>query len=53
MDGGTTFRVALAIDRANQRQQAEIDALRSENAGLRARLERLEALLAPKEKSRP
>jgi hypothetical protein len=50
---GVALAAAQAIDRANQRQQAEIDALRSENADLRARLERLEALLAPKEKTRP
>lgn len=50
---GVALAAAQAIDRANQRQQAEIDALRSENAGLRARLERLEALIAPKEKTRP
>jgi hypothetical protein len=50
---GVALAAAQAIDRANQRQQAEIDALRSENADLRARLERLEALIAPKAKTRP
>ena len=54
IDGsGVALAAAQAIDRANQRQQAEIDALRSENADLRARLERLEALIAPREKTRP
>ena len=50
---GVALAAAQAIDRANQRQQAEIAALRSENADLRARLESLEALIAPREKTRP
>src|ERR1700741_4087931 len=43
---GVSLAGVQALDRRTERQQAEIAALRAENAELRARLERIEALLA-------
>jgi hypothetical protein len=43
---GVNLAGVQALDRRTGRQQAEIDALRAENARLRARLERIEAMLA-------
>jgi hypothetical protein len=43
---GVSLAGVQALDRRTGRQQAEIDALRAENAELRRRLERIEAALA-------
>jgi hypothetical protein len=45
---GVNLAGVKALDARTQRQQAEIDALRAENAELRARLARIEAALAAK-----
>jgi hypothetical protein len=44
---GVSLAGVQALDRRTLAQQAEIEALRAENADLRARLERIEALLTP------
>jgi hypothetical protein len=44
---GVSLAGVQALDRRTLAQQAEIEALRAENAALRARLERIEALLTP------
>jgi hypothetical protein len=47
-EGGVALAGVKALDTRTTRQQSEIDALRAENAELRARLARIEAALAAK-----
>ena len=52
-EGGVALSGVQALDRRTMQQQQEIDALKRENAELRARLERIEAALAAQAAAKP